>query len=364
MYEFMLNGENISFKENMNLLEYLREEANLTSVKNGCGEGACGACMVLINGIQGRACINTLEKIAGKEVQTVEGLSEFEKQVFSWAFSKVGSVQCGFCIPGMVISAKALLNKNLTPSKKEIKAAIKGNVCRCTGYVKIIDAIELSAQVFRQGRLNLDVERDGSIGKSLIRIDAMDKILGTAIYVDDMKVDGLVYGSALRTKYPRALIKKINIDKALNHHDVVTILTARDIPGNRYIGHISKDWPALIAVGEETRYVGDAIALVAAKSKKNLKEILGLIEVEYEELSPLTSPQMAMSDGAHSIHTEGNIYRSERVKRGNVEEALKNSKYVVTNTYSTPFTEHAFLEPESALAMPDRDGVLIYTGSQ
>lgn len=364
MYEFMLNGENISFKENMNLLEYLREEANLTSVKNGCGEGACGACMVLINGIQGRACINTLEKIAGKEVQTVEGLSEFEKQVFSWAFSKVGSVQCGFCIPGMVISAKALLNKNLTPSKKEIKAAIKGNVCRCTGYVKIIDAIELSAQVFRQGRLNLDVERDGSIGKSLIRIDAMDKILGTAIYVDDMKVDGLVYGSALRTKYPRALIKKINIDKALNHHDVVTILTARDIPGNRYIGHISKDWPALIAVGEETRYVGDAIALVAAKSKKNLKEILGLIEVEYEELSPLTSPQMAMSDGAPSIHTEGNIYRSERVKRGNVEEALKNSKYVVTNTYSTPFTEHAFLEPESALAMPDRDGVLIYTGSQ
>ena len=364
MYEFVLNGENISFKENMNLLEYLREEANLTSVKNGCGEGACGACMVLINGIQGRACINTLEKIAGKEVQTVEGLSEFEKQVFSWAFSKVGSVQCGFCIPGMVISAKALLNKTLTPSKEEIKAAIKGNVCRCTGYVKIIDAIELSAQVFRQGRLNLDVERDGSIGKSLIRIDAMDKILGTAIYVDDMKVDGLVYGSALRTKYPRALVKKINIDKALNHPDVITILTAKDIPGNRYIGHISKDWPALIAVGEETRYVGDAIALVAAKSKKDLKEILGLIEVEYEELSPLTSPQMAMSDGAPSIHPEGNIYRSERVKRGNVEDALKNSKYVVTNTYSTPFTEHAFLEPESALAMPDRDGVLIYTGSQ
>lgn len=364
MYEFVLNGKNISFEENMNLLEYLREEANLTSVKNGCGEGACGACMVLINGVQGRACINTLKKINGKEVQTVEGLSEFEKQVFSWSFSKVGAVQCGFCIPGMVISAKGLFNRNLNPSKDEIKAAIKGNVCRCTGYVKIIEAIELAAQVFRQGKLNFDLERNGSIGKSLTRIDAMDKILGTAIYVDDMKVDGLVYGSALRTKYPRARVKKINIDKALNHPNVITILTAKDIPGNRYIGHISKDWPALIAVGEETRYVGDAIALVAAKSKKALKEILQLIEVEYEELVPLTKPEVAMKYDAPRIHPEGNIYRNERVRRGNIEDALKNSKYIVTNSYSTPFTEHAFLEPESALAMPDGDGVLIYTGSQ
>lgn len=364
MYEFVLNGKNISFKENMNLLEYLREKANLTSVKNGCGEGACGACMILINGIQGRACINTLEKINGKEVQTVEGLSEFEKQVFSWSFSKAGAVQCGFCIPGMVISAKGLFNKTLTPSKDEIKIAIKGNVCRCTGYVKIIEAIELAAKIFRQGKLNLDLEINGSIGKSMTRIDAMDKILGIAIYVDDMKVDGLVYGSALRAKYPRALVKKINIDKALNHPNVITILTAKDIPGNRYIGHISKDWPALIAVGEETRYVGDAIALVAAKSKKALKEILEIIEVEYEELTPLAKPQMAMRYDASRIHPEGNIYRSERVRRGNVEDALKNSKYVVTNTYSTPFTEHAFLEPESALAMPDGDGVLVYTGSQ
>lgn len=364
MYEFVLNGKNISFEENMNLLEYLREEANLTSVKNGCGEGACGACMVLINGVQGRACINTLEKINGKEVQTVEGLSEFEKQVFSWSFSKVGAVQCGFCIPGMVISAKGLFNRNLNPSKEEIKAAIKGNVCRCTGYVKIIEAIELAAQIFRQGKLNFDLERNGSIGKSLTRIDAMDKILGTAIYVDDMKVDGLVYGSVLRTKYPRALVKKINIDKALNHPNVITILTAKDIPGNRYIGHISKDWPALIAVGEETRYVGDAIALVAAKSKKALTEILQLIEVEYEELVPLTKPEVAMRYDAPRIHPKGNIYRNERVRRGNIEDALKNSKYIVTNSYSTPFTEHAFLEPESALAMPDGDGVLVYTGSQ
>ena len=364
MYEFILNGVQVYFDRNINLLEYLREEANLTSVKNGCGEGACGACMVLIDGIPSRACIKNIEKISGSEIQTVEGLSEFEKQVFSWAFSKVGAVQCGFCIPGMVMSAKGLLNKTLTPSREDIKAAIKGNVCRCTGYVKIIDAIELSARIFTQGKLSLEIERDGSIGKPLPRIDAIDKILGTAIYVDDMKVPGMIFGSALRSKYPRALVKKINVEKALTHPEVVAILTAKDIPGDRFIGHISKDWPAIIAVGEETRYVGDAIALVAAKNKKSLKEIVDLIEVDYEELIPLRNPRTAMDSEAPSIHTEGNVYRTERIKRGDVEKALKDSKYIVTNTYSTPFTEHAFLEPESALAMPDNDGVLIYTGSQ
>ncbi len=364
MYEFILNGKQVSFSKNINLLEYLREEANLTSVKNGCGEGACGACMILINGISGRACINSLEKIQGKEIQTVEGLSEFEKRAFAYGFAKVGAVQCGFCIPGMVMSAKGLLNKTLEPSEEEIRTAIRSNICRCTGYQKIIEGIELVANILRQGKLDLQVERDGSIGKALSRGDAMEKILGTAIYVDDMKVDGLLYGSALRTKYPRALVKNINIEKAKNHPEAVAVLTAEDIPGKRYIGHLAKDWPALIAVGEETRYVGDALAIVAAKSKAGLKEILSLIEVEYEELTPMESPKMAMEEGAHAIHPGGNILKSERLCRGNVEEALENSKYVVTNTYYTPFTEHAFLEPESAIGMPDEDGVLLYTASQ
>lgn len=364
MYEFILNGKSVSLSENMNLLEYLREIASLTSVKNGCGEGACGACMVLVNGVSMRACINTLEKVNGKEIQTVEGLSEFEKQVFSWAFSKAGAVQCGFCIPGMVISAKGLFNKNLNPTEDEIRGAIKGNICRCTGYVKIIKAINLAANALRTGILNLDLELDGGVGSRMPRIDAIDKILGTAIYVDDMKIEGLVYGSALRSKFPRALVKNINIKEALKHPDTIAVLTATDIPGERYLGHISKDWPALISEGEETRYVGDSIALVAANTKKSLKKIMELIEVEYVELTPISSPAMAMAEGAPKIHFKGNIYKSERVKRGNAEEALKNSKYVVTNHYSTPFTEHAFLEPESALAIPDGDGVLIYTGSQ
>lgn len=379
MYQFKLNGKEVAYEENINLLEYLREEANLTSVKNGCGEGACGACMILINGRPGRACLNNLEKIEGKEITTVEGISEFEKQAFAYAFSKVGAVQCGFCIPGMVISAKALIDKNNEPSEEEIKVALRGNICRCTGYVKIIEGVQLAASFIKSGSLIIDlkeekkeegkkspqcIRNDGAIGSKIPRVDAIDKILGTAIYVDDMKMPSMVYGGALRAKYPRALVKSINISKAVAHKEAVAVITARDIPGERNLGHLVKDWPALIAEGEESRYVGDAVALVAAKTKGALKEILALIEVDYEERKPITCPSLALQEDAPKLHKEGNILRVERLQRGNVEEALKNSKYVVTNKYSTPFTEHGFLEPESALAIPDRDGVLVYTGSQ
>lgn len=364
MPEFILNGKKVSTPEDMNFLEYLREYENLTSVKNGCAEGACGACMILVDGKAARACIFTTSKMQGKEIKTLEGLSEFERKVFTWAFAKAGAVQCGFCIPGMIISAKSLLDKNLNPTEKEIKAAIRGNICRCTGYVKIVKAIKMAATAFRNGEISDSEEYRGKVGERLPRIDAREKVLGTAEYADDMKVPGMLYGSALRTKYPRALIKSIDISEALKHPEAEVILTAKDIPGNRFIGHIVKDWPAMIAEGEETRYVGDAVALVAAKSKKALREILNLIKVECDELEPLSNPSMALAQDAPKIHPSGNILRAEKVKRGNVDDAIAKSKYVITKTYSTPFTEHAFLEPESALAMPNGDGLIVYTGGQ
>lgn len=364
MIEFNLNGKLISTTLDINLLEYLRDYENLTSVKDGCSEGACGACMILVDGKAMRACLFATSKLQGKNILTVEGLSKEEKEVYTIAFSKAGAVQCGYCIPGMIISAKALLDKNLNPTEEEIKTAIKGNICRCTGYVKIVEAIKLCAEAFRGKKITENKELIGKIGERYPRIDAKEKILGTAEYVGDMKISGMIYGSALRTKYPRALIKNIDISEAIKHPDAVAVLTAKDIPGKRYIGHLVKDWPAMIAEGEETRYVGDSLALVAAKSKKSLKEILNLIKVEYEELMPITSPEMALEKDASKIHPNGNVLKSERIKRGNVEEAIAKSKYVVTNNYSTPFTEHAFLEPESALAMPDKDGIVIYSGAQ
>lgn len=364
MYSFILNNKAVTVSEDINLLEFLREEEDLTSLKNGCSEGACGACMVLIDGKAMRACLSSTAKVQGKSVLTVEGLSEREKNVFSYVFGKAGAVQCGFCISGMVISAKALIDKNNNPTSKEVKESIKGNICRCTGYIKIEKAILMAAEILRE---NKEIPREvqkGVVGERFQRIDAVKKTLGLAKYVDDMKFEGMLYGSALRTKYPRALIKDIDISKALAHPEVEVVLTAKDIPGKRYLGHLVKDWPALIDIGEETRYIGDAVALVAAKSKKSLKEALKLIEVEYEELVPITTPKDAIKDGASLIHKSGNILKKEVLSRGDADKAIKNSKFVVTYKYSTPFVEHGFLEPECAIGLPDEDGVLLYTASQ
>ncbi|MDU5208450.1 MULTISPECIES: selenium-dependent xanthine dehydrogenase [Clostridium] len=364
MVKFKLNGRDVEIEEGRTLINYLREECDLTSVKNGCGEGACGACMVLVDGKATKACILKSDKIEGKEIQTVEGLSDRDKKVFAYAFSKAGAVQCGFCIPGMVISAKALLLKTLNPTLDEVKKALMGNICRCTGYVKIEKAVLMAAEILRENRDVPTVFCKGIVGEEMGRIDAEDKILAEGEYVDDMKINGMIYGFALRSKYPRALVKNIDYSDAEKLEGVVKVVTSKDIPGERYGGHLKKDWPALIEVGEETRYVGDAIALVAATSMDIARKAADLIKVDYEELEPLSLPEEAMKEGAPKIHKDGNILVREVLKRGNVDEALKNSKYVVTNHYSVPFTEHAFLEPESAVAVPTEKELIVYTGSQ
>lgn len=364
MVKFKLNGRVAEIEEGRTLINYLREECDLTSVKNGCGEGACGACMVLVDGKATKACILKSDKIEGKEIQTVEGLSDRDKKVFAYAFSEAGAVQCGFCIPGMVISAKALLLKTLNPTLEEIKKALMGNICRCTGYVKIEKAVLMAAEILRENRDVPTVFCKGIVGEEMGRIDAEDKILAEGEYVDDMKIDGMIYGFALRSKYPRALVKNIDYSDAEKLEGVVKVVTSKDITGERYGGHLKKDWPALIEVGEETRYVGDAIALVAATSMDIAMKAADLIKVDYEELEPLSLPEEAMKEGAPKIHKDGNILVREVLKRGKVDEALKNSKYVVTNHYSVPFTEHAFLEPESAVAVPTEKELIVYTGSQ
>ena len=364
MVKFKLNGRDVEIEEGRTLINYLREECDLTSVKNGCGEGACGACMVLVDGKATKACILKSDKIEGKEIQTVEGLSDRDKKVFAYAFSEAGAVQCGFCIPGMVISAKALLLKTLNPTLDEVKKALMGNICRCTGYVKIEKAVLMAAEILRENRDVPTVFCKGIVGEEMGRIDAEDKILAEGEYVDDMKIDGMIYGFALRSKYPRALVKNIDYSHAEKLEGVVKVVTSKDIPGERYGGHLKKDWPALIEVGEETRYVGDAVALVAATSMDIARKAADLIKVDYEELEPLSLPEEAMKEGAPKIHKDGNILVREVLKRGNVDEALKNSKYVVTNHYSVPFTEHAFLEPESAVAVPTEEELIVYTGSQ
>ena len=364
MFNIDINDTVYTVQKDMNLLDFLRDEAHITSLKNGCGEGTCGACMLLMDGKATRACLLTTAKVTGKKLLTVEGLSEREREAYVWAFAQAGAVQCGFCIPGMVISAKALLDKVPNPTPQEIKQSIRGNICRCTGYVKIEKGIMLAARVLR-GELQVNAQSGAGIGTSIHRVDAREKVLGTGQYVDDLQVDQMLHAAVLRTQYPRAIVKDIDISAARIYPGVEAVLTAEDIPGDHDHGHIFHDWPTLVSVGQETRYIGDALVLVAAQTKKQAREALALIKVDYEELEPILSPTQALAEHAYSIHPKGNLLSTTKINRGNAQEALAQSVHIVAHHYSTPPTEHAFMEPESALAIPQADGgITIYVADQ
>ncbi|MDR0877269.1 MAG: molybdopterin-dependent oxidoreductase, partial [Treponema sp.] len=368
LIRFFVNGKEVQGSADKKLLNFLRDDLRLTAAKNGCGSGACGACTVLLDGKPVRSCVLTLGKCEGKKVVTLEGLNEREKEVYAFAFAEAGAVQCGFCIPGMVLSAKALLDVNNNPDETEIRKAIRSNICRCTGYVKIIDAIEIAARLFREDAPVPRQEFSGGMGENFHRVDAAAKTLGTGKYVDDIEFDGMIYASALRSAHPRSRVLKIDVSAALAHDDCEAVLTAKDIPGNIKIGHLAfiSDYDVMIAEGDITRFIGDTIALVVCKHKESLEEVKALVQVDYEVFEPLTSPQMAMADGAPLIHQkEKNILSHEHLVRGDADAVLAKSKYVVSRHYSTPFTEHAFMEPECAIAMPEgEDGIVLYSAGQ
>ncbi|MDD3213311.1 MAG: molybdopterin-dependent oxidoreductase, partial [Eubacteriales bacterium] len=364
MYRFTVNNQLIQTDKEIPLLDFLRDELRLTSVKNGCGEGACGACTILVDGRKQRACLYTTAKADGKTLTTVEGLSRREKDVYAYCFTEAGAVQCGFCIPGMVISAKALLTENLAPTREDVKKAIRGNICRCTGYKKIENAILMAAEFFRENKPVPAAADDGLLGRDFHRIDAAEKVLGTGKFSDDIMLPGIIYAKALRTRYPRARVMKVDISRAEKHPDVVKILLAKDVPFNK-TGHLIQDWDVLIAEGDCTRYIGDAVALVATRHKETLDEALSLIDVTYEELTPLTTPAEALAEGAPRLHENGNLLTRQQLHRGDPDKAIAEAAYVVTQHYSTPMTDHAFMEPECAVAEPDGDGgIILYTGSQ
>ncbi|MFV0379292.1 MAG: selenium-dependent xanthine dehydrogenase [Anaerorhabdus sp.] len=363
MYKLTVNGVLHEVKEDKKLLDYLRTDLRLTSAKDGCGEGACGTCTIIVDGKKVKSCIMPVSKFDGKNVITVEGLSEREKEVYAYTFSKCGAVQCGFCIPGMVISAKVLLDENKEPTREEVKKALVGNICRCTGYVKIEDAILKAAEMFRENQDVPQMEDTGKVGEMLRRIDGREKVLGTGEFVDDIILDGMLYGKALRAAYPHATVNDIKIERAKAHPDCVAVFTAEDVPFNK-TGHIVPDWDVFIPKGQFTRYIGDAIAMVVAKNKDKLQEILDLIEVDYTVLPVISSPELAMAEGATKLHPNGNLLSHQSISRGNVDEAIKNAKYVVRNHYSVPQTDHAFMEPECAIAQPMDKGVLLYSASQ
>ena len=367
MAVFFVNGTEVTVEKNQRLLRYLRDTLHLTSVKDGCSEGACGACTVLIDGEPIRACTPFTDSLAGRHVITVEGLTDEEKRLYTYAYGEAGAVQCGFCIPGMVLCTKALLDRNLNPTDDQIRYALRNNYCRCTGYVKIMDAVRLAAKCRREGVIPEASENDWKLGSSVHRIDVEEKVLGYGKYPDDWYLPDMCYGSAVRSQYPRARVLAIDASKAEALPGVVCVATQKDIPGKVNVGHLKKDQPTLIGVGEITHYLGDSVALICAVDQETVEAAKKLVKVEYEELPAVHNPAEAAAPGAPLVfeEDENNLQAYKHVSRGDAAGAIARSKYVLTEKFHTPWTEHAFLEPECCVALPlDNGGVQLLSSDQ
>ena len=369
-YRFTVNGEEQVVTTDKPLLRYLRDDLKLTSVKDGCSEGACGTCTVLVDDRATKACVLTTRLAAGRDIVTVEGLPHEEQEAFVYAFGAVGAVQCGFCIPGMVMAGAALIHKVPDPTEDQVKAAIRGNVCRCTGYKKIIEGILLAAAILRGEKSidpNLERGDDYGVGKRAFRVDVRRKVLGYGKYPDDIDerdFPDLTYASAVRSKYPRARVVKIDAEKARAMPGVLAVLTAADVPVNA-VGHLLYDWDVMTAEGDVTHCVGDAIALVVAEDAATLEKAKKAVKVEYEVLEPVRSIEEARAEGfGNWVTPENNICQQRHVVRGDAAAALAGAAHKVTRTFKTPFTEHAFLEPECAVAFPYKGGVKVCSSDQ
>ncbi len=364
--QLTVNGRPVDVepRDGQSLLELLREELGLRSMKDGCApEGSCGACTVLIDGRAVVSCAQKATRAEGKHVVTQEGLGTETRKLWADSFTLAGASQCGFCSPGIVMKAEALLAKNPDPARDEVAHALLGNLCRCTGYVKIIDAVQLAARA-RRGE-PLPVPGGDGVGERAPRYRGSELALGDKPFVADLVEPGMIHGALRFSDHPRARVLRIDTTKAQEHPGVIAVLTAGDVPGQRTLGSLKQDWRQLVAVGETTSYVGDVIASIAAETRHAAREAAALVEVDYEVLEPVTGPFTALADDAPLLHEAGNVLSTSVVRRGDVDAALATAAHVVTRRFRTQFIEHAFLEPEAALAVPSDDEALhVYSQGQ
>ena len=366
---FTLNGQptEVEPRSDETLLETLRERCGVRSVKDGCApQGQCGCCLALVGGRAVTTCAMPVAKAAGKDIVTLEGVTEAERQQMADAFVAAAGLQCGFCIPGSMVRAKHLLDQTPDPSRDEIAKAIDVHLCRCTGYTKIIDAVQLLARA-RRGEPVPKPEPDGGVGARAARFRGPELALGARPYVADLRRDGMLFGALHLSAHPRAKVVRVDTTRAAAHPGVIAVATARDVPGQRWYGLIKQDWPGFVAEGEEVRYVGDVLAAVAAVDAATARAAAALVEVEYEVLPAVTSPEAALAPGAPQVNPiYGNVLSHTKIRRGDVDGALAASAHVVTGTWSTQRIEHLFLEPEAALVEPgERPGTFkLYSQGQ
>jgi xanthine dehydrogenase molybdenum-binding subunit len=378
----------------MHLLEVLREECGVTSAKNGCApEGACGCCMVMIDGRPALSCLRKPEQMDGHQIVTLDGIPEDTRRLIADAFVLEGGVQCGFCIPGIVVRAASLIEHGKTGDRDAIAKALDGHICRCTGYGRIIDAIQTAGEAKQNGgKLPEDPRRhhffgedfglhrkaeygDGHgdcVGASLARQGGQQQTLGEKPFVDDMAAPGMLHGAMVPTAHPRARVVKIHTGEAAVMPGVVRIFTAADVPGSRATGLNDPDLPIFVAEGELTCCVADFLAMVVADTQFHARQAAKYVRVDYEVLDPITDPFEALKPGAPLVHSPGTFApRPSNVlqpitafARGDVDAALSTAAHVIEATFATQAVEPAFLEPEACLVIPQGKGVKVHTDSQ
>ena len=397
---FNLNGQvtEASYEPGMHFLEVLREECGVVSAKNGCApEGTCGCCLVLIDGHPALSCLRKPEQMAGHDVVTVEGLADDTRRVLGEAFVLEGGVQCGFCIPGIVVRAASLIRQGVTDDRHVVAKALDGHLCRCTGYGRIIDAIQTAGEACRNGgRLTRSeprrhlffgeefglsrnpafVKGNGAkgnghgIGRSVSRFEGVQQTLGSKPFVDDMFVPGMLHGAVVLSGHPRAKVLAIRTSAAAAMPGVVRVFTAADVPGGRGTGLNVPDLPVFVAVGETTCCVGDFLAMVVADTAFHARQATEKVEVDYDVLEPVTDPVAALEPGAPHVHSADTLYafpnliETTAFARGNVDAALAASAHVIEETFVTQPVEPAFLEPEACLALPQGNGIKVHSESQ
>jgi len=367
MISYTLNGINRTFSGDLEetLLDHLRLEHKITSAKDGCsGQGVCGACTVEIDGKPKLACRTKMKDLEGAVINTTEGLPKEFRSTIGKNFAEKGAVQCGFCSPGMIMRAKGLYNVNKTPTRPEIVKAITPNICRCTGYVKIVDAID---ETFKElnGKGSENKDKSALIGKPYPKYQAVETALGDRDFVDDMHFDGMVHGVLKFSDHPRAKVLKVDFTEALKIEGVIRVFTSKDIPGNKVIGIVYHDWPMMIGEGEITNYTGDVVASVVAKTEAIARKAVKLIKVEYEVLEAITDVHEAVKPNFTRVHADhSNILETCSIRFGDVDKAFKEAAFVSSGHYETQRIEHAFLETETAIALPEDDGVRLYSQGQ
>jgi selenium-dependent xanthine dehydrogenase len=368
MIEFVLNGspQRVETRDDEWFLETLRERCGITSPKDGCSpQGQCGACVVLVDGHPKTTCAMRARVADGKHVVTLDGLPAAERQQIADCFAATAGLQCGFCIPGIALRAKSITDRDAAPTREAIAHALDGHLCRCTGYVKIIDAIELLAAA-KRGEPIPPACTDGRVGQPLTRVGAAQTTLGDRPFVGDLTRPGMLHGALVLSPHPRARVLRIDTTRARALSGVHTIATAADVPGERWYGLLLNDWPGFVAEGEEVRCVGDVLAAVAAVDRHTAREAAALVDVSYEVLPPVLDPRRALAADAPRVNPQHeNLLERSVVRRGDADAALAGSAHVVSGTWATQRIEHLFLEPESALAEPMPDGALrLYTQGQ